>query len=65
MELEKWTLFIDMLGYGQMNGSIRDKEEAAAFISFMKSNVGLFEDQDNVVYIGSNLTIIVDFATFK
>lgn len=47
MKLERWTLFIDMLGYGQINGKIKTEEEASEFISFMKSNVKLFDDQNN------------------
>lgn len=47
MQLERWTLFIDMLGYGQINGSIENRDQAVAFLAFMKSNVALFKDQDS------------------
>jgi hypothetical protein len=46
MKLERWTLFIDMLGYGNINGTIKNEQEAAEFIAFMKSNVAFFEEQD-------------------
>jgi hypothetical protein len=47
MKLERWTLFIDMLGYGNINGTIKTEEQAAEFIAFMKSNVAFFEVQDS------------------
>ncbi|MDD7886633.1 hypothetical protein [Flavivirga sp. 57AJ16] len=47
MKLEQWTLFIDMLGYGNINGNITNENEAKDFIKFMQSNVSIFIKQDN------------------
>ncbi|WP_293908263.1 hypothetical protein [Sphingobacterium sp. UBA5670] len=47
MKLEQWTLFIDMLGYGKINGKITSESEALDFINFMKSNVTIFNNQDS------------------
>lgn len=47
MKLERWTLFIDMLGYGQLNGSIKNRDEADTFLAFTKSNVAHFKNQDS------------------
>lgn len=38
MKLIQWTLFIDMLGYRDINGSINSDSSAEEFISFMESN---------------------------
>jgi len=38
MKLFQWTLFIDMLGYRDINGEISDDESASEFISFMELN---------------------------
>lgn len=47
MKLEQWTLFIDMLGYREMNGNITTESDARDFTSFMKNNVQIFEKQDS------------------
>lgn len=46
MKLEQWVLFIDMLGYGEINGLISDDEKGNAFLDFMKSNEKIFSHQD-------------------
>jgi hypothetical protein len=46
MKLEQWVLFIDMLGYRDINGEIKDLKKAEDFIKFMKSNIKIFELQD-------------------
>lgn len=46
MKLIQWTLFIDMLGYRDINGGIKSDENADAFIEFMKTNE-LFMDGPN------------------
>jgi len=46
MKLEQWVLFIDMLGYRDINGEIKDLQKAEDFIKFMKSNILIFEMQD-------------------
>lgn len=46
MKLEQWVLFIDMLGYGEINGQIADDEKGNAFLDFMKSNEKIFSHQD-------------------
>lgn len=38
MKLVQWTLFIDMLGYREINGSIDSDASAHEFISFMETN---------------------------
>ena len=45
MKLEKWVLFIDMLGYGNITGKIKNDKEAENFISFMKYNEILLNGQ--------------------
>lgn len=47
MKLLQWTLFIDMLGYGELNGTIESDEHADEFISFMSKNADIFKQQDN------------------
>lgn len=42
MRLIQWTLFIDMLGYRDINGSIDSDEAARDFVSFMEGNQALF-----------------------
>ncbi len=42
VKLIQWTLFIDMLGYRDINGAINSEAKAKEFISFMEDNkVGL------------------------
>ena len=47
MKLEQWVLFIDMLGYREINGEINDDAKASEFLEFMKSNEKIFEGQNN------------------
>lgn len=42
MKLEQWTLFVDMLGYRQINGSIKNDKDAQDFLAFMQSNSAVF-----------------------
>lgn len=46
-KLLPWTVFIDMLGYRNINGEINDEEKANDFIKFMTSNEEVFSHQDN------------------
>lgn len=46
MKLEQWVLFLDMLGYREINGEIIDDSKADDFISFMNNNVAIFESQN-------------------
>ena len=46
MKLEQWVLFIDMLGYGEINGTIADDDKGNAFLDFMNSNEKIFSNQD-------------------
>lgn len=47
MKLTQWTLFIDMLGYRDINGSINSEEKAKEFISFMDASRKIFELTDS------------------
>lgn len=47
MQLTQWTLFIDMLGYREINGSINSEEKAKEFIEFMETNKKIFEYSDS------------------
>ncbi|WP_425254425.1 hypothetical protein ACPJXG_12355 [Janthinobacterium sp. NFX145] len=47
MELIQWTLFIDMLGYRDINGSIESDKVAMDFISFMDANKKILDLADN------------------
>lgn len=38
VKLVQWTLFIDMLGYRDINGSINSEDKAKKFIEFMEDN---------------------------
>ncbi|WP_299267906.1 hypothetical protein [uncultured Psychrosphaera sp.] len=38
MKLVQWTLFIDMLGYRDINGAINSEAKAKEFIAFMEEN---------------------------
>lgn len=46
MKLTQWTLFIDMLGYRDINGSINSEDKAKEFITFMDVNRNIFELND-------------------
>lgn len=43
MKLVQWTLFIDMLGYRDINGSINSDESAQKFMEFMDDNRKIFD----------------------
>lgn len=45
MKLLHWTVFIDLLGYRDLNGDVQDIESAKELIDFMNSNKQIFEDQ--------------------
>lgn len=47
MQLIQWTLFIDMLGYRDINGAIDSDVAATDFISFMETNKNLIGVTDN------------------
>lgn len=47
MKLLHWTLFVDLLGYQEINGEVNDLQTAKQLIEFMKSNVEIFERQNN------------------
>ncbi|MBO0947506.1 hypothetical protein [Fibrella forsythiae] len=47
MKLEQWVLFIDMLGYRELNGQISDDKSANDFLNFMKNNEKIFLRQNN------------------
>ncbi len=38
MKLIQWTIFLDMLGYGHKNSTIKNNEDANKFITFMEEN---------------------------
>lgn len=46
MKLIQWTLFIDMLGYRDINGGIDSDDAANEFITFMEENQTLLEFTD-------------------
>lgn len=63
MKLEQWVLFIDMLGYREINGKINSDKEANDFLDFMKSNEKIFNDQNNPEII--NLYQTESFDLYK
>lgn len=50
MKLLQWTLFIDMLGYREVNGSICSDNDAESFVEFMEANKNIldFSNRDEV-----------------
>ncbi len=46
-KLLQWTIFIDMLGYRDINGKIDCDEKAEDFIKFMNSNIEMMSAQDS------------------
>ena len=46
MKLIQWTLFIDMLGYRDINGSIDSDEAAHELVTFMEGNRAILEFTD-------------------
>ncbi|ELB2850165.1 hypothetical protein R7036_22890 [Vibrio sp. 1637] len=51
MKLLQWTLFIDMLGYRDINGSINSEDSAKEFVSFMEENKALFDFQNDDYFV--------------
>ncbi len=49
MKLLHWTLFVDLLGYRDINGDVDNLEKAKELIEFMKSNVELFKNQNDSI----------------
>jgi len=47
LKLLQWTIFIDMLGYRDMNGAINTESAAKDLIHFMEVNKAIFEYQNN------------------
>jgi len=47
MKLTQWTLFIDMLGYRDINGAIDSDDKAEEFVSFMQANREIFSATDS------------------
>lgn len=47
MKLTQWTLFIDMLGYRDINGAIDSDDKAGEFVSFMEANREIFNATDS------------------
>lgn len=45
MKLLHWTVFVDLLGYRELNGDVDDEKKAKELIEFMNSNKQIFEDQ--------------------
>ncbi|WP_193164097.1 hypothetical protein [Microbulbifer hainanensis] len=43
MKLLQWTLFVDMLGYREVNGSIYSDKDAEEFIEFMEANKNILD----------------------
>lgn len=48
MKLLQWTLFIDMLGYREINGAINTEDAALDFINFMETNRKIFDFQNKI-----------------
>lgn len=46
MKLEQWVIFIDMLGYREINRNISNDEKGQRFLKFMKSNESIFISQN-------------------
>ncbi|MGV0964908.1 hypothetical protein [Empedobacter falsenii] len=68
-KLIQWTLFIDMLGYGDINGHIKEEESAEDFYKFMKSNSDIFAFQDRQemrdIYENSDTFNLYDYYDIK
>ncbi|ATN00845.1 hypothetical protein ACLIX2_08005 [Proteus cibi] len=47
MKLLQWTIFIDMLGYREINGAINTEGAAQDFVNFMLMNKSIFDIQNN------------------
>lgn len=47
MKLLHWTVFLDLLGYRELNGDVVNEEKAQELLEFMNSNKEVFEKQNN------------------
>jgi len=47
MKLIQWTFFLDMLGYGNKNSLIKNREDAQKFIDFMKGNQKILDSHND------------------
>jgi len=59
-KLIQWTYFLDILGYGEKQKEINNKDKAKDFIEFMKSNkllIDLQEDIDKKFFIDKDVNI--------
>ncbi len=66
-KLLQWTLFLDILGYGEEQKNIDNQKEADKFIEFMKNNKLIIELQESVdkdTYQNQNINIY-DYYDFK
>jgi hypothetical protein len=60
-QLMPFTLFLDILGFGNHVGKITNEQEAEDFITFMESNKGIF----NIVSEASSNFVFSDWYEFK
>lgn len=51
MKLLHWTVFVDLLGYQELNGGVKSLEDAKDLIEFMNSNKQIFNDQTQNVQL--------------
>jgi len=66
-KLIQWTYFLDILGYGEKQKEINNKDKAKDFIEFMKSNKLLIEfqeDMDKDFFINKDFNIY-EYYDFK
>lgn len=66
-KLIQWTYFLDILGYGEKQKEINNKDKAKDFIEFMKSNkllIDFQEDIDKKFFINKDVNIY-EYYDFK
>jgi hypothetical protein len=51
MKLLHWTVFVDLLGYQELNGGVKSLDDAKDLIEFMDSNQQIFNDQTQNVQL--------------
>lgn len=51
MKLLHWTVFVDLLGYQELNGGVKSLDDAKDLIEFMNSNQKIFNDQTQNVQL--------------
>ncbi|WP_156309037.1 hypothetical protein [Sphingobacterium endophyticum] len=61
MKLIQWTLFIDMLVYGEINGMIESDKHADEFISFMSKNADIFDNKITMICVEGMRSSILKF----